>query len=74
MRRGPGGGLVVTVPELTSMLRPALLYLAHANARVGDLWGLRRAVELETVRLAADRLDEAGIQRLETSFRGNAAP
>jgi DNA-binding FadR family transcriptional regulator len=74
MRRGPGGGLVVTVPELTSVLRPALLYLTHTQARVGDLWSLRRAIELETVRIAVDRLDQTKIQHLRDVAEAESHP
>ena len=66
MRRGPGGGLVVTAPGLEAVQRPAALYLAHAKTKVADVQALRRAIELQAVRGAVEHLDESGIARLRS--------
>jgi DNA-binding FadR family transcriptional regulator len=64
MRRGPGGGLVVTEPDPTAVQNAMALYLRYAGVTRHDLLEPRIALELAAVSAATERMDEAGIQRL----------
>lgn len=64
MRRGPKGGLVVTVPDFRAVQRPSTLYLDYADVSTSDLITVRSALELSCVALAAERLDEEGTRLL----------
>jgi DNA-binding FadR family transcriptional regulator len=74
MRRGPGGGLVVTDPDPAAVTRAAAVYLRYRNVDAEQLFHARIALELAAVRSAAQRIDEAGIAKLravlehETTF------
>ena len=64
MRLGPGGGLTVTSPSAEVVLESTALLLDHAGVTPRDLFEARNAVELTCVDLAAERIDEEGIERL----------
>lgn len=64
MRRGPGGGLVVTEPDPGVVRHAARVYLRRADVTREQLFEARTALELAGVVTAADRLDEDGIARL----------
>ncbi|WP_198602159.1 FadR/GntR family transcriptional regulator [Rhodococcus opacus] len=68
MRRGPGGGLVVTSPDTRSVVRAAALKLKYDDASNQDIFEARMALELKIVELAADRIDENGIARLRQTL------
>jgi DNA-binding FadR family transcriptional regulator len=72
MRRGPGGGLVVTAPEPTSVVRAMAANLNFMGATPTNLLEARRALELTSVTLATERLDEAGIDALREAVRAEA--
>ncbi len=80
MRRGPGGGLVVTEPEVDAVLRAVALYLRFVGVRRDDLFKTRMTLELACAAQAAETIDEEGIQRLrdvlslEESLREEAIP
>jgi DNA-binding FadR family transcriptional regulator len=67
MRRGPGGGLVVTAPHPASVARAMTLNLAFQNAAPGHLIEARTAMEIAAVHLATERIDESGIEALRAS-------
>jgi len=77
MRRGPGGGLVVTSPTLEAVIDPVAVYLFFANARVGHVAEARMALEDTVAELAPARLSEDDIQALrglaERERRGDVA-
>ncbi|WP_236791962.1 FadR/GntR family transcriptional regulator [Amycolatopsis sp. GM8] len=56
MRRGPGGGLVVTAPEAGAVRRAAALYLRYRRADVNTLVEARRVLELNCLDLVAQRI------------------
>lgn len=58
MRRGPGGGLVVTAPEASAVRRAASTLLRYQRADVGQLIEARINIELACLQLAVDRIDE----------------
>jgi len=68
MRRGPGGGLVVTQPRAASVARSAAMYLQFHKASPRDIFEARRAVEMTIVELAAERIDEAGVVMLRDAL------
>jgi DNA-binding FadR family transcriptional regulator len=68
MRRGPGGGLVVTRPNPSAVVRAAALYLDFERATAAQLSDVRIVVELAAVERAAQRIDESGIERLRAGL------
>jgi DNA-binding FadR family transcriptional regulator len=64
MRRGPGGGLVVTAPTMDSVIDAVAVYLFYAHARVDHVVEARLAVEETVAELATQRLTEDDIVRL----------
>jgi DNA-binding FadR family transcriptional regulator len=64
MRRGPGGGLVVTVPSVESVIQAVMVYLLYVGAPFDDVFEARQALEQEAASLAAERLGEAHLDRL----------
>ena len=64
MRRGPGGGLIVTEPDESAVVRAAALYLDQAKVEGRDLFEARIALEMVAVRELADNLTEEKANRL----------
>jgi DNA-binding FadR family transcriptional regulator len=67
MRRGPGGGLVVTAPHAASATRAMALTLNYQHATVQDVIATRKTLELASVQRAAERIDADGIERLRAA-------
>jgi DNA-binding FadR family transcriptional regulator len=65
MRRGPKGGLVV-LPQPRDVKREAVPKAVLAE--VGKVIELRKAVEAEAARLAAERRTEADLRRLQAAY------
>ena len=65
MRRGPGGGLVVTEPDLARIVDVVTLYLEYLGIDRDRLHEARDAIELTTVVLAAERMTSERARRLE---------
>lgn len=72
MRRGPGGGLIVTAPRASSVARAAALHLQFLGAGADDIFEARTALELQTADLAAQRIDEKGIGMLRAALDDEA--
>jgi DNA-binding FadR family transcriptional regulator len=64
MRRGPGGGLVVTAPDAGSIARSMALNLTYQHAGAAELVEARIPVEVAAVQLAAERITDEGIAEL----------
>jgi DNA-binding FadR family transcriptional regulator len=64
MRRGVGGGLVITEPKAHAVTEAMAVYLRYRGVETADLVEARRAIELRAVHLAAERMTEDGIIRL----------
>lgn len=73
MRRGPNGGLVVTVPDAGPATRSVVIYLEYLGVTVDELFDARLLLEPLASGLAAERIDEAGIARLR-GILGSAGP
>ncbi len=64
MRRGPGGGLVVTEPTVDAIIDAAVLYLHRVGATLDEVFEARLVLEEIVTELATVRLDEAGVTKL----------
>ncbi len=69
MRRGPGGGLVVTEPGADPIADAMTLYLEYQGVTPAHLYEARVALELAAVDLATARLDDEGRAALQASLR-----
>jgi DNA-binding FadR family transcriptional regulator len=72
MRRGPGGGLVVTAPQPLAAGRVMALTLEYMGATVEDLLEARSALELKAVELASARINEEGVRLLRQACADEA--
>lgn len=73
MRRGPGGGLVVTEPTVEAIIDAAVLYLYRLDARLDELFEARLVVEEMVAELAPQRLDEDDLVHLRELARAESA-
>jgi DNA-binding FadR family transcriptional regulator len=64
MRRGPGGGLVITQPDLGAVVRAVSLQLRFDDIKPAQVLEARDALELTCVRLAAERITPEGIEKI----------
>lgn len=67
MRRGPGGGLVVTKPEAQASIDTIALYLQYRSPSREDLSCVRDAIEIDNVAKVVRRRTEAEV----ATFLGN---
>lgn len=73
MRRGPGGGLVVTEPTVDSVTDAVSVYLYYVGAEIDEVVDARLALEETASELAPGRLEEHDIEALrELSARERA--
>jgi DNA-binding FadR family transcriptional regulator len=56
MRRGPGGGLVVTEPDDQAVVDAAVMYLLRVGARLDEVFEARLVLEEAVTALAATRI------------------
>jgi DNA-binding FadR family transcriptional regulator len=68
MRRGPGGGLVVTEPGVDPIAEAMTLYLEYQGVTPSHLYEARVALELAAIELATSRLDDRGVAALQASL------
>jgi DNA-binding FadR family transcriptional regulator len=64
MRRGPGGGLIVTAPQESVVRRAAATLLRFEKVEVQELVEARVDIELACLALTVQRIDEAGVTQL----------
>ena len=69
MRRGPGGGLVVTPPSVDSVADAVSVYLFYVGAEIDEVFEARLELEEAAAELAPQRLDEDGIAALRDMIR-----
>ncbi|HKE72727.1 MAG TPA: FCD domain-containing protein [Acidimicrobiales bacterium] len=67
-KRGPGGGLVIIRPDWQSIVRAAELELDHEGVTLPQLLDARAALEMESVRLAAARIDDEVAEDLRAAL------
>ncbi len=73
MRRGPGGGLVVTEPTVEAIIDAAVVYLHRVDARLDEVFEARMALEEIVVETAPERLEEEDLVRLRDLLAAEAA-
>ena len=64
MRRGPGGGLVVTAPSVGSLADAVSVHLVYVGAEIDETFEARLALEGTAAELAPGRLDASGVAAL----------
>jgi DNA-binding FadR family transcriptional regulator len=64
MRRGPGGGLVITTPSVDAVADAVSVYLFYVGAEIDDVFEARLALEEAAAELAPARLEEGHIAAL----------
>lgn len=69
MRRGPNGGLFICEPNAGPATRAVVIYLEYLGTTIGDLLGARLVLEPLAASLAAEHIDEPGIERLRAVLR-----
>lgn len=69
MRRGSGGGLVITAPDAAPAIRAMVIYLEYLGTTIEELLDARLVLEPLASELAAERIDEAGIGVLRDGLR-----
>ncbi len=69
MRRGPNGGLLVCEPDAAAATHAIIIYLEYLGTTTADLLDARLLLEPLAASLAAERIDEAGIDRLRAVLR-----
>ena len=69
MRRGPNGGLLVCEPDAAPATHAIIIYLEYLGITIGDLLDARLLLEPLAASRAAQRIDEAGIDRLRAVLR-----
>ncbi|SOJ54055.1 HTH-type transcriptional regulator LutR [Mycobacterium simulans] len=69
MRRGPSGGLLVCEPDAGPATRAVVIYLEYLGTTLGDLLNARLVLEPLAAALAAEHIDETGIEALRAVLR-----
>lgn len=73
MRRGPGGGLIVSEPSVDAIIDAAVVYLHRAGAPLEEVFEARLVLEEIVTDLAPDRLDEDDLARIRQLIDAEAA-
>jgi DNA-binding FadR family transcriptional regulator len=66
MRRGPGGGLVVAEPEVSSVADAVCIYLFYVGAGIDEVLEARLTLESSAAELAAARITGSEVDALRT--------
>ena len=69
MRRGPNGGLLVCEPDAAPATHAIIIYLEYLGTTISDLLDARLLLEPLAASLAAEQIDESGIDRLRSVLR-----
>ena len=69
MRRGPGGGLIVTAPSVDVIIDAVSVYLFFVDADVDEVFEARIALESAAAEIAPGRLDEDRIDAIRAFVR-----
>ena len=72
MRRGPGGGLVVSPPSVDSVTDAVAVYLFYVGAEIDEVFEARIALEGTAAELAPARLEESHIAALRSVVQREA--
>ena len=74
MRRGPGGGLIVTAPDSGVVTDSVALFLAYRRTSLPTIFEARKALELVAVEMTARRINETKIGELRNLMRREEDP
>lgn len=74
MRRGPGGGLVVTEPADGPVIDAVPLYVRFAQVTLEELFEARKVIESTATELAAGRLTEEDLDEIRRDFSPQPEP
>jgi DNA-binding FadR family transcriptional regulator len=74
MRRGPGGGLIVTAPDPEVVTGSVARYLEYQHATPPTIFQVRKALELVAVEMTAQRIDEEKITELRDLIQREKDP
>ncbi len=69
MRRGPGGGLTVTAPDLSAVVRAVTLHLEYQRIEPFHVQEARTLLELMCIRLAVQRLNTSDADDLRQELK-----
>jgi DNA-binding FadR family transcriptional regulator len=72
MKRGPGGGLVITAPDASMVADAMAMYLEYRRTSIYHLVQARSFIEPLAASLAARNIDEAGIARVRAVIEDEA--
>jgi DNA-binding FadR family transcriptional regulator len=73
MRRGTGGGLVITEPDVEAVIGPAVIYLLRAGATLDEIFDTRIALEEIVAEIASQRAGEADIAAVRDTLEKESA-
>ena len=73
MRRGPGGGLVIDEPDISTVINAVILHLLRVDATLADVIDTRLVLEEFVAESAAERATEADIAPIRQTLRDEAA-
>jgi DNA-binding FadR family transcriptional regulator len=74
MRRGPGGGLIVTAPDAEVVTDSVALLLAYRRATLATIFEARTALELVAAEMTAQRMNESKISELRNLMHREEDP
>lgn len=72
MRRGPGGGLIVTTPNVDPIVEAATVFLEFRKIQSSDLITLLVGLESDAVALVVERATDADIEQLRSVIDSSA--
>lgn len=74
MRRGPGGGLVVTAPDATASINAVAIYLDYQQVGVDDLRTVRDTIEIGCLEAVTARHADPEVSRRLTASIHDLSP
>ena len=69
MRRGPGGGLVVSAPNRDAITTSMTIWFSYVGVTIGEMFDARLPLMVEAMRSAAERQPVEAIEALQTRMR-----
>ena len=72
MRRGPGGGLVIDEPDISTVINAVILHLLRVDATLADVIDTRLVLEEIVAESAAERATEADIEPIRQTLGDEA--
>ena len=73
-RRGPGGGIVVAEPDVAGVMRAVEIALEFERVTAADIFEVRAAIDMASVRRAAERCTDADVAELREAIAAEGSP